>query len=176
MNKQYRYLVSLVFLLIMGCSSVPTKDIQVDAEADPKANLSGYKSYAWLGAAAIVNDSYGQWEPPSFDADAEITHLIDRELRKRGMSESSANPDLVVAYAAGIDMDALALKTDPNTKIDTLTNIPKGGLVVVLIDSQSGFVIWIGVATADMHQNADEKFIKARLDYAVTQMMKKLPK
>lgn len=168
--------IALIVMLLSGCSSVPTKDIQVDSESDPKAKFSGYKSYAWLGSAAIVNDSYGQWEPPAFDADEEITYLLDRELRKRGMSENTGNPDLIVAFAAGIDMDALDLKTDPQTKMNMLTNVPRGGLVVVLVDSDTGFVIFAGVATAEVQNNVDAQTVKARLDYAVTQMMKKLPK
>ena len=71
-----------------------------------------------LDTAQIVNDPLGKWEPPGFDADAEIKFLIDRELRKRGMSQNSIDPDLVVVFAAGIDMDALELKVDPETKID----------------------------------------------------------
>jgi hypothetical protein len=69
----------------------------------------------------------------------------DRELRKRGMLDSSVDPDLVVAYAAGIDMDALKLKLDPTTKMNMAKNVPQGGLVVMLVDSESGFVIWVGV-------------------------------
>ena len=176
MKKATLFLFVGLFSFIAGCTTVPTKDIKIDAQADPKANFSGYKSYAWLGSAAIVNDAFGQWEPPNFDADAEIKYLIDRELRKRGMSEDSANPDLIVAFAAGIDMDALDLKTDPKTKMDILSNVPKGGLVVMMADSESGFVIWAGVATAELQKNADEKTMKARLDYAVTKMLKKLPK
>jgi hypothetical protein len=176
MNRNYPTLFIIVLMLIAGCSSVPTKDIQVDAQADPKANFSGYKTYAWLGAAAIVNDPYGQWEPPQFDADAEIMFLIDRKLRKRGMSENTAGPDLVIAFAAGIDMEALGLKVDTKTKMDMLENVPQGGLVVVFVDSGSGFVIWVGVATAELQENPDTQTVKARLDYAVTQLFKKLPK
>ena len=60
MNRNYPTIFIIVLMLLAGCASVPTKDIQVDAQADPKANFSGYKTYAWLGAAAIVNDPYGQ--------------------------------------------------------------------------------------------------------------------
>jgi hypothetical protein len=176
MNRNYPTLFIIVLMLIAGCASVPTKDIQVDAQADPKANFSGYKTYAWLGAAAIVNDPYGQWEPPQFDADAEIMFLIDRKLRKRGMSENTVGPDLVIAFAAGIDMEALGLKVDTKTKMDMLENVPQGGLVVVFVDSGSGFVIWVGVATAELQENPDTQTVKARLDYAVTQLFKKLPK
>lgn len=176
MNRKYVLLFVTVVMLLSGCASVPTKDIQVDAQADPQANLSGYKTYTWAGSAAIVNDEYGQWEPPAFDADAEIKYLIDRELRERGMSENSADPDMFVAFAAGIDMDALGLKMDPETNMDMLTNVPQGALVVGFVDSQSGFVIWLGVATAEVQESPDTETVKTRLDHAVTQLFKKLPK
>jgi hypothetical protein len=163
-------------MLFSGCTSALVKDISVEAQADPKANFSGYKTYAWLGAAAILNDPHGQWEPPQFDADAEIKHLIDRELRKRGMMPNSANPDLLVAFAAGIDMQALKLKVDPKTKINALERVPSGGLVVLFVDGQSSIVNWVALATAEVQEKPDTKTVKARLDYAVTQMFKKLPK
>ena len=102
MNRNYVLIFASVVMLLSSCAPTPTKDIVVDVQADPKANLNGYKTYAWFGAAAIVSDRYGQWEPPAFDADAEIKYLIDRELRKRGMSQSSplVNPDVIVAFAA----------------------------------------------------------------------------
>lgn len=176
MNKNYKFLCFILSVFIAGCASVPTADIKVDAEADPKANFSGFKTYTWLGSAAIVNDSMGQWEPPPLDADAEIKYLLNRELRDRGMSENSAAPDLIVAFAAGIDMDALGFKLNPETDINMLKNVPKGGLVVILVDNRSGFIVWVGIAKADIQQNADVTIVKARLDYAVRQMMKKLPK
>lgn len=165
-----------IIFLLAGCATVQTQDIKVDAQADPKANFSGYKTYGWLGAAAIVNDAYGRWEPPQFDADTEIAFLIDRELRKRGMSQISVDPDMVVAFAAGIDMDALQLKVNPTTEMNMVENVPQGGLMVALIDSDSGFVIWVGTATAEIQEDPDTKTVKARLDYAVSKMFKKLPK
>jgi hypothetical protein len=175
MNRNY-VLSLLTIMLVAGCASAPTEDIALDAQADPKANFSGYQTYAWLGAATILNDPYGQWEPPAFDADAEVRYLIDRELRKRGMSESSVDPDLVVAFAAGIDMDVLGLKTDPQSEMMTWENVPRGGLVIVLVDSESGFVIWMGVATANVQRQPDTKTAKARLDYAVTRLLRMVPK
>ena len=175
MNK-VTILIITGLVLLSGCSSIPTKDIAVAAQADPKANFSGYKTYTWLGSAAILNDAYGQWEPPEFDADSEIKYLIDRELRERGMLESSVAPDVIVAFAAGINMDALELKVDPKTKMEALAQVPRGGLVIALVDGESGFVIWRGVAIADVQKQPDTKTSKARLDYAVTQLLRKLPK
>jgi len=174
-TKQFGSVV-LAIVLVFGCATVQTGDIEVDAEVDPKANFSGYKTYSWLGAAAIVNDPYGQWEPPQFDADAEIAFLIDRELRRRGMMQDSVDPDLVVGYAAGIDMDALKLKVDPATKMEMVKNVPQGGLIVVLVDAQSEFVIWAGTATAEIQDRPDNQMVRARLDYAVSKMFKLLPR
>lgn len=166
-----------VAALLAGCAStVPTKDITVDSASDPKANFSGYRTYAWLGSALIVNDPAGQWEPIGFDADSEIKYLIDRELRKRGMSETTSNPDLVVIFAAGVDMEAFELKIEPKTKIESLVNAPAGGLVVALADAETGYIIWTGLAVADIHATPDAAIAKARLDYAVSKLFKLLPK
>jgi hypothetical protein len=173
---KYLFAVFGVMLLVAGCASSVTKDIIVDAAADPKANFNDYSTYSWLGSAAIVYDPDGKWEPPQFDADAEIEYLIDRELRARGMSEDSVNPDMLVAYAAGIDMDSMDIKIDPESDLAVLENVPLGALSIVLIDADTGLAIWGGTATAEIQQSPDQETIKKRLDFAVTQMLKKLPK
>ena len=175
MNKNL-FAIFGILLLVAGCASSVTKDIMVDADIDPKANLKGYSTYTWLGSAAIVYDPEGKWEPPQFDADAEIKFLIDRELRKHGMTESSANPDLIVAFAAGIDMATMEIKIDPESKLETLENVPMGALTVILIDASTGMAIWGGIATAEIQHNPEQDVIKKRLDYAVSSMFKQLPK
>ena len=175
MNK---YCVALFagLLLVAGCATNVTNDIVVDTEADPKINFKGYTTYTWLSSAAIVYDPEGKWEPPQFDADAEIKFLIDRELRKRGMTEDSANPDMTVTFAAGIDMSSMEIDIDPESNMTMLENVPLGALVVVLEDANTGLAIWGGLATAEIQQNPGQEAIKRRLDYAVTTMFKKLPK
>ena len=167
--------MATLVLLLSGCVSNMTRDIMVETDSDPKANLGGYTSYAWLGAAAIVFDDKGQWEPPQFDADAEIKFLIDRELRHHGMTEDSVNPDLIVAYAAGIDMDSMEIKTDPESGLEVLENVPVGALSVIMIDADTGLAVWAGVATADIQENPTPETTKHRLDFAVSEMFSKLP-
>ena len=168
--------LAAVFLLLTGCVSSVTKDIKVDTDVDPKVNLKGYSSYTWLGSASIVYDPEGQWEPPQFDMDNEVKYLIDRELREHGMTETSSNPDLIVAFAAGIDMAKMEIKTDPDSQLETLENVPGGALTVVLIDGQTGLAIWVGVATGEIQQNPDQEVARQRLDYAVSSMFKQLKK
>lgn len=167
----YAALAALLFVLMSACSTL-TQDIEVDAEADPKANLAAYKTYAWLGSAAILYDPRGKWEPPQFDADAEIKFLIDRELRNRGIKEVAVKPDLIVGFAAGIDMEALELVEDKETKLQMLQNVPSGSLVIVLIDGTTGNPVWAGAAVADVQQEISSEDVRKRLDYAVSQMFK----
>jgi hypothetical protein len=174
--KKIISLFALSFLLLTGCATTPTDDIKINAEADPKAKFSGYKTYAWLGSVGVLNDPDGKWKAPKFDLQAEVQFLIDRELRGRGMNESVKKPDMIVAYVMGVDMDALKLKEDPKTKKKLLTNAPKGGLLIVLTDAETGFVVWVGAAEADVHEGLEADIVKKRLDYAVSKMIDKLPK
>jgi hypothetical protein len=160
---------------LAGCSNVPVDDITIESEADSKVNFSGYKTYAWLGAAGILHDPQGQWEPPKFDADAEITFLIDQALRKRGMTEVNDNPDMLVAYALGMDMAALKAKEDPASNMHMLENVPQGALIVVLIDPETEFATWVSIATGEL-KGLEPETAKLRLKYAVNKMFSGLPK
>lgn len=174
MNR-YLFTLATLMVLLSGCASSVTKDIVVETSSDPKADLTGYKSYSWLGSAAIVFDETGRWEPPQFDADAEIKYLIDRELRDRGMMENSANADLIVAYAAGINMDSMNIKVDPESGLEQLANTPIGALSVILVDAATGQAVWIGVARADIQENQTPEASRKRLDFAVSEMFHGLP-
>jgi hypothetical protein len=176
--KKYRSIMVAVFagLLVVGCASTKlTKDIDVDVQSAPGVNVNKYTSYAWVGTAQILNDPQGQWEPRNFDADAEIRHLIDRELRKRGVSQVDRNPDMLVAYIAGVDMEALELKEDPKQDMKVLQNNPKGALAVIFISPVNGKAMWAGVAVAKVEGKRSSEETKKRLDYAVSEMFRKLP-
>ena len=146
------------------------QDIQVDAKTNPKTNLSGYKTYAWLGAAKALNDPSKKWQPPKMDITGDIKYLIDRELRKHNINSTTVEPDLAVAFVIGVDMDALELKDDPATQGDILENIPQGALVVALIDIETGYAVWVGVAKANIIEGASAELVRERLDYAVSNM------
>jgi hypothetical protein len=152
-----------------------TSDIKVDTEGNPKIDLGGYKTYSWVGSAAILHDPDGRWEPPNFDADAEIMFLIDRELRARGKSETRVDPDMLVFYGAGIDMENVDFKIDPETDMEEMTNVPRGALLVVLVDTETEIALWGGVATAEIKQDPDPEVIRKRLEYAVKTMFKRFP-
>jgi len=175
--KQVIHVIFLAFIMLLtACTSAPTKDIKVDAEADPKATFSGFKTYAWLASAQIVFDPEGQWEPRNVDIDTEVQFIINSELSKRGIAEVSSNPDMMVAYAAGVDMTTLGLKVNPETSEKLLENIPSAALVVALIDADTGYVVWVGEAVGEVQLQADQATVRARIDYAIREMFRLLPK
>jgi len=166
------FLTLFLAVTLSGCATV-TKDIEVEAETRPGVNLVDYKTYAWLGSAEIVNDPQGNWEPPGFDADAELRLLINQEMRNNGMREVSTTPDLFVAFAAGINMDVLEIVEDPDTKMYTFKDAPKGALVVVLIDPATRHAVWAGSATGDVKSGRSSDEVAKRLAYAVKTMFSK---
>jgi hypothetical protein len=174
--KNTNFLVAAMLLLLLsGCASV-TKDIQIDAAHDQAVKFSGYKSYAWLGDIAALHDPEGKWQPPRMNITEDIKFLIDRELRKHGIYNYAEAPDLAVVFFIGADMEAMQLKADPKTKQDILSNVPAAALVVALIDAKTEYVVWVGEATGEIQKNLDEATIRKRLDYAVTEIFRKLPK
>ena len=83
---------------------------------------------------------------------------------------------MIVVFAAGVDMDVQQYKVDPKSDIDLLENVPLGALSVVLIDAETEIVIWAGLATAEIQEEPTSEVVKKRLDYAVTTMLKELPR
>jgi hypothetical protein len=162
-------------LLLTACATVDTSDIEVVGKASPDARFDSYRTYAWLETAQIVNDPLGKWEPPGFDADAAVMALVDRELGMRGLIPASDSPDLLVTFVAGIEMAALELREDPEKKQQTLQNIPKGALVVMLVDGASRRLAWVGVAGAEVKRPLESDAIRKRLDYVITEMFRQYP-
>ena len=175
MNRKLLACCLLPFLL-HGCVTSLTSDIDIETEANPKVDFSGYKTYSWIGTATIVNDPDGRWAPPAFDADAEITFLINRELHARGMVETQVDPDMLVFYGAGVDMESMENKIDPNTDLEEMVNVPKGALTVILIDAESELAIWGGAATAEVKQHTDPEMIRKRIAYAIEKMFARMPR
>ncbi|RDH82888.1 MAG: hypothetical protein DIZ80_11510 [endosymbiont of Galathealinum brachiosum] len=172
-------LTLVLFISLNGCStmgsSASNNDIKFETEIDPKANFKGYKTYSWMGSASIMNDPTAQWKAPGFDANAEIKFLIDSQLRSKGMTEAARKPDVIIGYALGINMTNIEYKSNPDKSFKTLEAAPKGALVILMIDADTGVVIWASTAKADIQGNTGDT-AKNRLAYAVKSMLGSLPK
>ena len=158
-------------LLISSCATL-TDDIEIEAHSELGVNFNAYKTYAWAESAQINYDPIGQWEQPTLDMDEEVRFVINRELRARNINQVESQPDLLVAFAAGIDTTVLELKDDPESDKKVLTNIPKAALVIALIDTTTGYTVWLGYAEADVQPQQTIENIRTRIDYAVSEILK----
>lgn len=161
--------------LLAACASQAFRDIEVTTRRQPDFEPGNYRTFTWLETAQIVNDPLGQWEPPDFDADAEVKRLVDVALVKQGYAVTDSKPDLLVTFIAGIDMADLELREDPEKKRTTLQNIPRGALVVILTDAASRERLWVGVAMADVGRQPDRATVRKRLAYAIGAMFRGFP-
>ena len=168
-----RALILLLFVTatLSGCATM-TQDIRVETETAPGIDLAKYKTYGWLLSAKVVNDPQGNWEPPGFDADSELRFLINQELRNKGLQEVTRQPDLLVAFAAGINMEAFEIKNEPGSDMFKLTNAPKGALVVMLVDRATKRTVWAGSAEGDVKSDRTSEEVGQRLAYAVKTMFR----
>ena len=157
--------------LLAGCASI-TGDIRVETESDPGVDLGEYRTYSWLGSAGVVNDPRGNWEPPDLDADVEIRRILNRELRRRGMREVESDPQVVVAFATGINTEVFHIVENPENKMYTLQNAPKAALVVVFIDPRTRHPVWVGTAVGEIKSERSADEVRKRIDYAVTNMLR----
>lgn len=175
MKKYHLVFLSAMLLLLSGCASV-TSDIRVGAEPAPGATIvHNYKTYDWLGSFSLLNDPNNTWQPPDVNIAGDIKFLIDRELRRNGIERASGTPDLTVTFLVGVDMENQILKLDPDTKIELKKKIPKAALVVALMEVDSGDIVWLGVADAEIQKGVTAEVMRQRLDYAVREMFKLLP-
>jgi hypothetical protein len=58
----------------------------------------------------------------------------------------------------------------------SLQTIPKGALVVVLVDAMNRRPVWVGVAGAELKRSQEPEAARRRLDYAVREMFRDFPK
>ena len=148
-NKRFYFIgFAIIALLISSCTTL-TSDITTRAHAASNVNFDGYRTYSWAGSAQVVFDPVGQWEQPTLDTDEEFKLNIDIELREHGLSEIDTHPDLLVVYVAGINMTHLQLVEDPDAEQKVLKAAPKSALVIALIDANTGYTVWMGIAEGD---------------------------
>ena len=69
-------------------------------------------------------------------------------------------------------MTSLELKEDPESKKQVLTNVPKAALVIALVDADTGYTVWLGFAEGDVQEQQTIENIRARIDYAVSEIFK----
>jgi hypothetical protein len=157
---------AMVILMIAGITGcVSTSDIKTKTVKSVKADLDGYKTYQIVDGSGIVDDTKSANVK---ELNADMRQMMNTELANKGKTKVDANPDFYVAYAAGSDMEAVTMKLDAAGKVEVKAR-PEAGILLVLIDAQTGKIIAISAADAEA-KNLPLKDTKKRLKYAINKM------
>jgi len=160
-------LVALLLLGVTGC--VSTKDIQVETVKSDKANLKGYKTYEIIKESGADESLKKDKTLKGVNVDAGIRKIIVEELAKRGKVEVKHDPDFFVAYVAGADMNAMQIKLDKKGR-STIENIPEAAMLLMLVDADTGAIIWLSTAEAEFKGLPLEQQ-QERLKYTIKKML-----
>ena len=157
---------AMVILMIAGVTGcVNTSDIKTKTVKSVKADLDGYKTYQIVDGSGIVEDTKGD---NIKELNTEMRQMMNTELAKKGKTKVDENPDFYVAYAAGSDMEAVTMKLDAAGKVEVEAR-PEAGILLVLVDAQTGKIIAISAADAEA-KNLPLEDTKKRLSYAINKM------
>ena len=160
--------ITLIGLFIAGVTSgcVKTDDIEVVALKSEKANLAGYKTYEILEESGFDIDTQRKSD---LDINAELRQTVTNELAKKSKVPVIENPDFYVAYMGAADFDAFKEKVDKKGKV-TIENAPKAGILLALIDANTGEIIYLSSGEGDIKDLPIEEKRK-RLNYAIKEML-----
>jgi hypothetical protein len=158
-------------VLLGTTACVSTNDIHVETVTDQKVNLKGYRTYQFLdGSGIVTSDDMSTKGTQEHQVAVMIEQIINEVLQSKGKVPTSHDPDLLVAYVAGENNDALKVKLDAKGK-QIVEHRPEAALLILLVDAHSGAVLRLATAEAEAKHLPKEQMRK-RLHYAIDQMLK----
>ena len=171
----------LVLLILLSAGAVPAQKVKVGA--DPKVDLTKYKTYAWDKGGGAANPIINGM----------IIEAVEAALASKGFTKVSSNADVtVVAWAAlGADLQVgypswwhgagSAASTGMNVG-EQRWAISKGTLVVDIADGGTKESVWRGSAVSTLSSNPtgdmakDAKEVRKPIIKSVEKMFKHYPK
>lgn len=173
---------TLLTLLILTAAAVSAAGQKVKVAADPAADFSKYKTYAWAEGAVAANPFVNQM----------ILQTVDEAMSAKGLTRVSSNPDVTIAALAALNSDLhISYPTwGRSTTSTTATGIyvgtqnvavSKGSLVIDMADARTKATVWRGIATHTLsdaptgNSAKDAKNVENHLRKAIDKMFKQYP-
>lgn len=178
-----RFVVTIALAIsITACTSGP----KVRVDADPSANLAGYKTFAFFEELATDKSRY------STMITGRLKEATRRELKRRGYEEVEQNPNLLVNFNTNVE-NRTDVQSTPSasagfygyrggaygawggypTDIHT-THYQEGTLVIDLVDAEKKQLVWQAVAQGRLSKKAIENPTSS-IDALIAEMFEKYP-
>ena len=171
----------ITLLIVIGTVSVNAQKVKVGA--DPKVDVSKYKTYAWSKPLPPGNPFVQQM----------IIQSIDQALAAKGIKKVEENPDITIAYYAAANgnlqigypswSNAMGSALSTGIAVDSQSwVVSKGMLVVDVADAATKSTVWRGTATQALEHGPsgnpmkDAKTVEKPIKKAVEKMFKQYPR
>jgi len=182
MNKIYSL---WIFWTLLATSAATAQDVRYNFDKD--TDFSRFKTYKWVALkdAAKVDDL----------RDKQIKQVVDSELATKGLQKVDGDSaDLFVGYQAGIGQEKEFTSYNTNwgygggwyrggwygpggssTTTGQTSTIYKGQLVVDMYDSANHDLVWRGLATKTIDEDAKPDKQEKNLSKTVKKLLKNYP-
>ena len=181
--------------LLFGVGCMSLEPIEVSVDHDPKASFQGLKTYAWMARPA---PKPGEEEIYTPQLKSNVERAVVRELKRRGFTQTSSNPDFLVGwyaaindavetssvgsyygYAEGAGWDARYSRGGRQYVSGGVRlrryEYEKGSLIVDVVDPKTKRPIWRGTASAEVFPDWSEGKRRARIDTAIGMLLQEFP-
>lgn len=174
--------MTLAMSMVAGCSSGP----KVRTDADPSANLSSYKTFAFFDHLATDRSAYSSILSNRLKASTQ------QQLEQRGYQLASADPELLVNFNVNVQ-DKTDVESTPAMgggyygyragmygmwagypQDVRTTHYKTGTLSIDLVDASKRQLVWQGVAEGRIDKSALENPALA-IDKVVAEIFAKYP-
>ena len=181
--NQVKPMKILVLVLLIVANGVLVSGQKVKVGADPAADLSKYKTYAWSKPMPPGNPFVQQT----------IIQSIEQALAAKGLTKVEDNPDVTIAFYAATNTDIqIGYPSWSNAMGSTLSTgiavdsqswlVSKGMLVVDIADAGTKSTVWRGSASQTLEHGPsgnpakDAKTVEKPIRKAVEKMFKQYPR
>jgi hypothetical protein len=170
---------AFVALSLIGCSSV-----NITTDYDKTVDFKALKTYDWL--AASTNALSANQQTAMFQTglvNKHIKNAVNGELEARGMTQTSANPEMLVNSYLGTEQKVNVTNYGYGYGarwggygggVD-VQQYTQGTLIVDFIDAKSKELIWRGVASGALSSNPDPNEAEQKIKSIIQQMLAEYP-
>ena len=168
---------TLVTTIAVGLLSTIALAQNVTYDFDKATDFAKFKTYTWVRGTNLSDQLNHQ----------RIVNAVDVQLSAKGLTkvESSANPDMLVAYHASFDKDLQINGFSSGwggyriggTRTGTARaeEILIGTLVVDMVNAQTKTIVWRGTATKEVDVNAKPDARDKNINKAADKLFKNYP-
>ena len=174
-----------LMLVLTGSSAALAQDVRYNF--DKQSNFAGFRTYRWVALKGA--------QPLSDLTDRQIKAAIDVELSKKGLTLAEGNgpADLLVGYQAAIDTEKQSTSYDTGygygpgwygggwygggggMTTGSTSTIYVGQVALDMYTQQPQALVWRGVVSKTLDQNAKPDKQQKNLAKAMTKLLKNYP-